>query len=202
MTLFGRPGSERRRGKGYFPPNPNQWRNEANGLDLRDALLLPPDVELDCEAAFRLLPHVTLLAHGDLPMAAKFVEHLRNAGQRSWSGMGIPLNGGGTAVIYNDSHSRTRIRATLMEEFFHLWLKHPTSTIRVYDQHGHLRTYNGTIEIEAYHSGAAALVPFKGLKALVEGGMPVQQIALTYDVSPELVEFRAKVTKLYKRLRR
>jgi hypothetical protein len=51
-------------------------------------------------------------------------------------------------------------------------------------------------------SGAAALVPFKGLKALVEDGMAAQQIGRVYGVSRDLVIFRAKVTKLYRRLRR
>jgi hypothetical protein len=192
-----------RKGSGLLPPNPKQWDNENHALDLREFLNAPLGIALDVFGAFAQLEDVLVFAHGDLPMAAAHVEHMRAGGKSRWSGMAIPLqNTGGTAVIYNDSHPITRIRATLMEEFFHLWLKHPPSRVRVYDAQGRLRTHDGTIESEAYGCGAAALVPYSSLKIMIDAGKSTREIAQLFQVSRALVEFRAKVTKQYAKLKK
>ena len=116
--------------------------------------------------------------------------------------MAVEIAPGVTWVIYNDSHALTRVRATLMEEFFHLRFNHAPSSIRVYPGNGNPRSFSQPIEKEAYHTGAAVLLPYRALKQMVTEGAPVTQIAKHFDVSPELVGFRAKVTKLYSRLSR
>lgn len=190
-----------RGGKGLLPPNPLQWNNEHNGIDLREALGLTPKVPLVPEAAFSLLPGVTVMPHGDLPVAQLWIDHFRSSGLRSWSGMGIPLPSGEAFVIFNDAHPPNRVRATLMEEFFHLWLGHPATSVRLYSTKGAYRNYDGAIEGEAYGSGAAALVPYVTLKQMVAGHRSAARIAHELNVSQDLVAFRAKVTKLYPRLR-
>ena len=64
-----------------------------------------------------------------------------------------------------------RVRATLMEELFHIRLDHQPSVLRVYADNGRSRTFNTAIEEEAYGSGAAALVPYKSLKASIQQGL-------------------------------
>ena len=199
-----RPNYARRKargGKGLLPPNPGQWEIEHNGLDLRDDLGLGLDVRLPTEAAFKLLPDVLVVPHGELPAAHMHPNHFRDGGRRVWSGMGVPLPEGGTMVLFNDSHPPARIRATLMEEFFHLWLGHPTTSIRFYGGDEAHRTHDPTVEGEAYGSGAAALVPYKALRTMLEARQPVGRIARLFEVSADLVIFRAKVTKLYGLLR-
>lgn len=191
-----------RGGKGLIPPNPNQWENEHNGLDLRDALGVSPDVRLQYETAFgELLPHVGVVGHGAVPMAQEQIDHFRGPGSAAWSGIGIPLPDGGALVVFNDSHPPNRIRATLMEEFFHLWLGHPATTVRVY-QDGASRTFDRRVESEAYGSGAAALVPYQTLRERLSSGESVRTIAQHFDVSRDLVLFRVKVTRLYGSIRR
>jgi len=190
-----------RGGRGLIPPNPKQWDNEHNGLDLRDALGLSPEVRLQHERAFELLPNVGVVAHGAVPMAQEQIEHFRGAGSAAWSGIGIPLPDGGALVVFNDSHPPNRIRATLMEEFFHLWLGHPATTVRVY-QDGASRTFDRRVESEAYGSGAAALVPYGTLRQRLSRGESVRAIAEHYEVSRDLVLFRIKVTRLYGSIRR
>src|SRR6266851_5151954 len=109
-----------RNGRGLLPPNPNQWLLEHNGLDLREALGMPLDVFLPHQLAFDLVPNARVLPHGDLPLAQTYIDHFRRNGSASWSGMGIPMPDGQVWVLYNDSHTQARIRATPMEEFFHL----------------------------------------------------------------------------------
>lgn len=191
-----------RTGKGYLPPNPKQWENEHNGLDLREDLGISLDCALPHEDAFDLLDRVTVLPHGALTEAQESVDHFRGPGTGAWSGLALPRPDGTVLVLFNDSHPRTRIRATLMEEFFHLRLEHRPTTIRVYSSDGGARSYNPSAESAAFGSGAAALVPFRALKAMLQAGVAPLQIARTFEVSEALVVFRLKVTKLYRSGRR
>jgi Zn-dependent peptidase ImmA (M78 family) len=99
-------------------------------------------------------------------------------------------------VVFNDSHPPRRIRATLMEEFFHLWLGHKPTRLRVFVNGDASRDFDGAKESEAYGSGAAALVPYKPLRKMLEQGRSVRSIADHYLVSEQLVDFRIKISKL------
>jgi hypothetical protein len=191
-----------RRGCGLIPPNPNQWENEHNGLDLRADLGITVDVPLPHEQAFALYPHIKVLPHGDIPAAAIFIEHLRTAGSASWSGLALRINDELELVLYNDAHRTTRVRATLMEELFHIRLNHPRSQIRLLSPSPTGRTYDGQVESAAYGSGAAALVPYAALKKMIAAGATASMVARAFEVSSDLVNFRMKVTRLYSRQRR
>lgn len=192
----------RRKGTGVIPPNNKQWNVEHHALNLREELGVGLDVPLDHAAAFAVLPGTTILPHGALPLADEFAEHFRGHGAGSWSGMAVSISPGVEWVIYNDAHPLTRVRATLMEELFHLRFKHPRSKVRLLSLDGEHRTIDPTVENEAYHTGAAALVPFVTLKRMVGDGLAAGEIAKHFRVSPDLVRFRAKVTRLYSRLGR
>src|SRR3712207_4005434 len=58
------------------------------------------------------------------------------------------------------------------------------------------RDYNEADEEAAYAVGAAALVPYAGLRALMKRGMTSIEIARHFNVSRELVEYRLKVSRL------
>lgn len=188
-----------RGGKGLLPPNPRQWDAEHNALDLRDELCLAPDEPLSVNAAFSVMHKVRVTALRDIPVAKCFLDHLRGRGAREWSGAAIPLDGGEVLVVYNDSHSKTRIRATLMEELFHLRLGHPPSTIRLLSDGEPRRTYDADVEREAYASGAAALVPYFALRQAIQRSDTAAAIARRLNVSLALVHFRLKVTRQWAR---
>lgn len=59
------------------------------------------------------------------------------------------------------------------------------------------RDYNQADEEAAYAVGAAALVPFSGLRRLVLSGRTAGEIARHFRVSRPLVEYRIKVTHLW-----
>ena len=192
----------RRKGQGLIPPNPRQWNYEHAGLDLREELGLDVEQSLDPRAAFALLSNAEVRPHSEIPAAAVYIEHFRKAGSSNWSGMAITDEEGYSFVFYNDSHPPNRVRTTLMEEFFHLRFGHPRSAIRIYGDGTKARTFQSEIEEEAYHSGAAALVPYRPLVRLISAGIPTWKIAKQFEVSVDLVVFRAKVTKCYRRARR
>ncbi len=110
--------------------------------------------------------------------------------------MCIPLPGGDHLVVYNGFHSETRVRATLMEEFFHLWLGHAPTRIRLHADGAGGRDFDGGKESEAYGSGAAALVPYESLRKMLSAGMDIGAIGRHFNVSDQLVGFRVKVAKL------
>lgn len=186
-----------RTGKGFLPPNPKQWENEHNGLDLREDLGLTLEAALPVDGAFDLVEDVLVLPHGAIPDSFEAIEHFRGPGAGAWSGLALAIPDGRVLVLFNDSHPQTRIRATLMEEFFHLRLGHRPTTIRVYSGDGAARSYDPSVETAAFGSGAAALVPYRALRVMVDAGIPPMKIARKYEVSEALVTFRLKVTRLY-----
>lgn len=130
-------------------------------------------------------------------------DQLLNVAKDRWSGgaASIKLPNGKKLVILNPTHARTRHKATLMEEISHVFLGHKPSrlAIETRDKHGNTlaRDYNPDIEEEAYATGAAALVPYTGLKRFVESGKTVAEIARHYNVSRALVEYRIKISRLW-----
>jgi len=129
-------------------------------------------------------------------------EHLVGAGKDAWSGgaASIPLPDGRTLIVLNPTHNKNRHAATLMEEVSHVFLGHKANELAVKDSGGQTtktRDYNHAIEEEAYSTGAAALVPYGGLKKMIREGKTVREIARHYGVSSALVEFRIKISRLW-----
>ncbi len=130
-------------------------------------------------------------------------EHLLGDGKEMWSGgaASVTLPNGQKLIILNPTHSRTRQNATLMEEVCHLFLGHKPSRLAIENKNKDgkviARDYNHSIEEEAYSTGAAALVPYTGLRRMVTAGKTVAEIARHFNVSRALVEYRIKVSRLW-----
>ena len=130
-------------------------------------------------------------------------DHLTRDGKNLWSGgaASIALPDGRKLIILNPTHPPTRQRATLMEEVCHVFLGHKPSRLAVEtrNKEGKIiaRDYNHAIEEEAYSTGTAALVPFTAVKRMVLEGRTIREIARHFGVSPALVEFRIKVSRLW-----
>jgi len=60
------------------------------------------------------------------------------------------------------------------------------------------RDYRNADEEEAYAVGAAALVPYASLKKMLLQGKTGREISSHFRVSRELVEYRMKVTRLWR----
>lgn len=130
-------------------------------------------------------------------------EQLLGTAKDKWSGgaASLKLPNGKKLVILNPTHATTRHKATLMEEISHVFLGHKPSRLAIQgrDKQGNTlaRDYDHDIEEEAYATGAAALVPYAGLRSLVESGKTVAEIARHYNVSRSLVEYRIKISRLW-----
>lgn len=130
-------------------------------------------------------------------------QHLLGDARDKWSGGACSqtLQDGRKLIILNPTHGKNRQNATLMEEICHVFLGHQPSrlAIKTKNKKGEViaRDYRPEIEEEAYAVGAAALVPFSGLRRMVFEGRTSREIARHFNVSRDLVEYRIKVSRLW-----
>lgn len=191
---------KKRKSSGKFPPNPKQWPAEKNGINFRARFGMGGDEPL--RPFERMLDGVEVVA--TLDSLAEFVGErdllkLLGVHRRKWSGMTIPCDGE-HIVVMNPTHHPHRQNATLMEEFFHILLRHRPSRVFSCPETGLVRrSFKKEIEEEAYHSAAAALVPYKAMRGMVERGADTRDIAGHFEVSQDLAGFRLKICKLWRR---
>jgi hypothetical protein len=187
-----------------LPPG-NKWRRfELQALGFRDFAGVRTDSALD---PFRLAKFANLLVvdfDQIRNLSETTRERLLGSAAEEWSGGACShaLPDGRRIVILNPNHGPARTNATLMEEISHVFLGHQPSRLKVLttNQSGRTvaRDYRKADEEAAYATGAAALVPFAALRRLVLAGKRSSQIAKHFRVSRELVEYRLKVTRLWR----
>lgn len=188
-----------------IPPTQKGRHHEVRAQGLREFAGLRSDEErLD---PFELAKYARLLVVPfediEQSLSEETVRELLGSSKDKWSGGAASriLPNGYKLIILNPTHPRNRHMATLMEEISHVFLGHKPSRLAIErrDRHGNLiaRDYNAAIEEEAYATGAAALVPYGGLKKLIARGKTAGEMARHYGVSRALVEYRIKISRLW-----
>lgn len=179
---------------------------ETYAVCLREfAGLTKPDQRLD---PFKLAGYANLVV-ADFDairplLTDETLAQLIGAGRDSWSGGACSqaLPDGRKLIILNPTHGKNRQNATLMEEICHVFLGHKPSRLAFREKGGDggvtARDFNAEIEEQAYSVGAAALVPYAAIKTFVRSGRTSRQIARHFEVSHMLVEYRIKVSRLWK----
>jgi hypothetical protein len=188
-----------------IPPTQKGRHHEIRAQGLREFAGLRSDEErLD---PFELAKYARLLvvpfdAIEELLSEATLKE-LLGPSKEKWSGGAASkvLPNGSKLIILNPTHHKNRHSATLMEEICHVFLGHKPSRLAIErrDRRGNIvaRDYNAAIEEEAYATGAAALVPYAGLKKMIARGKTAAEMARHYGVSRALVEYRIKISRLW-----
>jgi hypothetical protein len=173
---------------------------EPIGLELRRLLQLRSDDRLDPWALAPLVGlHVADAATAFSCLGTVDRVHLLGPGRAKWSG-GVypqPLPDGKLLCILNPTHSARRNKITLMEEIVHAHRAHRPSSLVFEDDGLRFRDYDAGHEEEAYGVGAAALLPWQTFFKAVNVGAKIDDLAETYDVTPDLVLYRIKITGLY-----
>jgi hypothetical protein len=187
-----------------LPPGERWRRYELNALAFRDFARVRPGAPLN---PFRLAKFANLLVLGFEQvkgLSEKTREHLLGTASESWSGGACSqkLPDGRKIVILNPNHGPQRTNATLMEEISHVFLGHQPNRLKIVAQDDRGRTisrdYRKADEEAAYATGAAALVPYSALRKFLLEGQTSIEIAKHFHVSRELVEYRLKVTRLWR----
>ncbi|HYN84011.1 MAG TPA: ImmA/IrrE family metallo-endopeptidase, partial [Pyrinomonadaceae bacterium] len=87
------------------------------------------------------------------------------------------------------------------EEVCHVFLGHKANRLSIVAQNKQGKTvardYNEADEEAAYAVGAAALVPYAGLRRLLKQGRTSIEMSRHFNVSRELVEYRMQVSRLW-----
>ena len=184
-------------------PQGEKWRNfELKALGLRDFARVRGGQPLNPFDLARYAKLIVVRFEQIEGLSERAREHLLGAASEAWSGGACTLPDGMKLVILNPTHGRSRTNATLMEEICHVFLGHQPNRLSIVtkDERGKVmnRDYRKADEEEAYAVGAAALVPYAALKKLLLQGRTSQQIASYFRVSSELVEYRMKVTHLWR----
>ena len=187
-----------------LPPTQKGRHHELRALGLREFAGLKSDHErLD---PFELANYAKLLVvrlEEIEGLSPEVIEELVGRSRDKWSGGAASrvLPDGRKIIILNPTHGKKRHNATLMEEISHVFLGHQPSRLAIEkrDRHGNVvaRDYNADIEEEAYGTGAAALVPYTGIKKMIAQGKTAAEMARQYGVSTALVEFRIKISRLW-----
>ncbi len=187
-----------------LPPTFKGRQYEIRAMGLRDfAGLRRDDDPLDPFALAQYAKLLVISFDQIEGLSEETREHLLGVGTNAWSGgtCSRPLPNGWRLVILNPKHGQARNNATLMEEVCHVFLGHKANRLSIVAQNRQGKTvardYNEADEEAAYSVGAAALVPFAGLRKLVRDGKSSSEIARHFNVSRELVEYRLKVSRLW-----
>ena len=182
-----------------FSERSKRWESKAFGLSrLAD---IGPYEHLD---PWKLAPNLRLTVLDGSAALRNLSEsnqrHLLGKGRFSWSG-GVypkPLPDGTFICILNPTHSKRRNKVTLMEEIAHSYLNHKPSGLRLLEDGLEVREYDKAQEQEAYGVGAAALLPWATFFPLVNSGRTIEQLAGHYDVTPDLISYRIKITGAFR----
>lgn len=180
-----------------LPPVSHKFREvERKAIGVRQFAGIGALVRLDpYELAALLDLRVVSLADLDqLPQQTR--EHLEQSNEWSAGTTGM-LPDGSRIIVINEKQSAGRRAATLMEEICHTLLGHDPSSIFGNGAGSGGRSYDISVEEEAYAVGAAALVPYRALTEFLSRGFTVDQISRRYGVSKALVEYRMRVLGLW-----
>lgn len=184
--------------KPHLPRNPLGMQFELVGLRLREIAQAPPEKPMDPFGLARQFKIRVVEPSHIRGLSSRQLRLLSGHYSANWSGATLPLPNGWRLCILNPAHNAERTRATLMEEVAHIYLKHRPTTITTGFDGLCRRDYEKSTEQEAYAVGAAALLPYGPLFIAVRDGTSVRRIAKRYRVSKELVEYRIKITSLWR----
>ena len=191
-----------------LPPSYKGRQYEIRAMGLRDFAGLRQDDDPLDPFDLALFARLMVIDFNQIEgLSAETKEHLLGTGSDAWSGgtCSRPLPNGWRLVILNPRHGRSRNNATLMEEVCHVFLGHKANRLSIVAKNKQgqtvARDYNDDDEEAAYSVGAAALVPYAGLKKLLRQGKTSIEIARHFNVSRELVEFRLKISRLWSEYR-
>lgn len=180
------------------PPSTGRWRMyERMALQVRGFAGVDLSAKLDPFALAEFLKMRVVYLKDLVGLSDSSRAHLESA--NDWSGGATSdLGDGSRIVVLNHRHSVGRQAATLMEEVCHILFGHRMSGIDPEQIGG--RSYNFSVEEEAYAVGAAALVPYYSLRGFLTSGLSVRDIAGHFGVTKSLIVYRSRGLNLYKLL--
>ena len=161
-------------------------------LGLRDIEPLDP-WKLAAALEIQVVPLSAFLR--DAPRAA----HLfRYVDRETFSAVTV-FNGSERMVVYNDAHSRGRQASDIAHELAHALLQHPP--VPAFDHRG-CRNWDSELEDEANWLAGVLLISEDAALTIARHGLSLEEAAVQYGVSRQMVQFRLNMTGARIRVRR
>jgi Zn-dependent peptidase ImmA (M78 family) len=174
---------------------------ERNALAARTVLGLVSTAALDPWAYASHLS-VVVLDWDSLDMTADSKAQLVIRDPESWSAMTLVCDGI-HAIVVNPAHAMTRQRADLVHELAHIEHKHVPARVEVSTTGVLLLSdYSDDQEQEADWQAGAHLLPRDALVQMRAQNATKEQIAAFYGISPQLCEWRLRMTGVDVQMRR
>jgi Zn-dependent peptidase ImmA (M78 family) len=153
---------------------------------------------------FKLAAHLDVVVwqFDQIPGLPADVAATLRADSDSWSAATVCV-GIRSAVILNSQHSMRRINSDLTHEISHLVLAHTPARVDVSaDGLLLLSTYDRAQEDEANWLAGCLLVPREPLVAARRQKLSVEEIAVKFGASSDMVNYRINVTGVDEQIRR
>jgi Zn-dependent peptidase ImmA (M78 family) len=108
------------------------------------------------------------------------------------------FNGTERMIVYNDAHSRGRQASDITHELAHALLQHPPAPAL---DHRGCRNWDPALEEEADWLAGVLLITEVAALSIVQHGLSLEQAAVRYSVSKQMVQFRVNMTGARRRVR-
>lgn len=140
----------------------------------------------------------------DIPgLPAQVLDPLENRDRFGWHAVTVVVPGGRTLLIYNPRKSVGRKASDIVHELAHIIQDHKPSTV-ILSQDGRfsMRTYDQKQEDEANWLGWSLLLPREALIKALRQRLSIDNIAYSFGVSAQLVNYRIGVIGVSSQLAR
>jgi hypothetical protein len=183
--------------RGYLPRlSLKQIAIEQKAMRFRADRGISEFVELPLEVAKLAIPGCEIFGLRHVPnITLQLLIHARTVAYGTFGAL-ARRDGDTVQIVFNDAHQAQLIRVNVMEEIFHVLLGHCPSIVCTVAREGRYRTHDWVCEEEAEACAQAALVPFAGLKAMLERRTHIARIAEHFFVPVDVVQERIGATNL------
>lgn len=168
---------------------------ERTSANIRRELGLAPHEVLDVFKLAEFLD-VTVITPSDIPgLPGDVEEQLSRRDPFGWHAVSLILPEGRTLLIYNPRKSAARKASDIGHELAHVIQEHKPSTV-ILSQDGSfaMRTFDQKQEDEANWLAWSLLLPREALIRAMREGKSIEDTAVLYGVSTQLVNYRLGVT--------
>ena len=168
------------------------FKSEANAIarEIRSELRLSAAAPLDPFLLSAWL-EVPLIKLSDLSPAAPHAVTLLMGTERGVLSAVTVFCGCKRAIVYNDANTQGRQRSDIAHELAHALLHHPARP--AFDAAGR-RIWDRELESEADWLGGALLVSDEAALSIVRRGLSIEEAAIEFGVSDDMMRFRVNVT--------
>lgn len=161
-------------------------RCERIAVDLRYEVGRRPTAPLPAQVILDKL-EIGVITPDQIPRITSEQAYLLNNAD-DWFGALLPFQP--PQIVVHPHQSPSRLQSTLMHEIAHVILEHPYIG---FDEHG-LPLRDVRCEIEATHLGGCMQLPRLAVRWAVDRRMTVEQTAVHFAASLEMVRYRANLT--------